>query len=181
MVLALKFLHSSSVNQCPKLSWGSFLSPQSSVSSYQGCSHSPLSPGQLGVRAHLVRGLPGAQFLPEERPDQRDPYRNPVPLPVLDGSECSWVSSNPAGLPQVCNPLLVLGEHQERFWFQFFYRWNIYYVEQSLGFYASNQKWDEMFHTVLLGFLYGFNVYSQSFSSSVIVLVVVFKKIYFSQ
>lgn len=42
-------------------------------------------PGQLGLGAHLVRGLPGAQLLPEEPADQRDPHRHPVPLLVLDG------------------------------------------------------------------------------------------------
>lgn len=60
-----------------------------------------LIPGQLGVGAHLVRGLPGAQLLPEEPADQRDAHRHPVPLPVLDGPRHSQLRSNSAGLPQV--------------------------------------------------------------------------------
>ncbi|GIY52398.1 receptor-type tyrosine-protein phosphatase N2 [Caerostris extrusa] len=35
-----------------------------------------------GVRAYLVRRLPGAQFLPEEPEDHRDPHCHPVPLHV---------------------------------------------------------------------------------------------------
>lgn len=58
-------------------------------------------PGQLGLGAHLVRGLPGAQLLPEEPADQRDAHRHPVPLPVLDGPRHPQLRSDSAGLPQV--------------------------------------------------------------------------------
>lgn len=58
-------------------------------------------PGQLGVGAHLVRGLPGSELLPEEPADQRDAHRHPVPLPVLDGPRDPQLGQDPAGLPQV--------------------------------------------------------------------------------
>lgn len=63
--------------------------------------------GQPGVGAHLVRGLPGSELLPEEPADQRDAHRHPVSLPVLDGPRDPQLGQDPAGLPQVrCPPPL---------------------------------------------------------------------------
>lgn len=59
------------------------------------------SPGQPGVRAHLVRGFPGAELLPEEPADERDSHRHSVPLSVLDGPWKPHHSQDSVRLPQV--------------------------------------------------------------------------------
>lgn len=57
--------------------------------------------GQLGVRAHLVRGLPGEELLPEEPADERDAHRHAVPFLVLDGPRDPQLGQDPVRLPQV--------------------------------------------------------------------------------
>lgn len=62
-----------------------------------------VSKGQPRVRTHLVRRLPGSQFLPEEHADQRDTNCHSVPLPDLAQPECPGDQPDAPGLPQVGN------------------------------------------------------------------------------
>lgn len=60
-----------------------------------------LRAGEPGVGAHLVRGLPGAQLLPEERAVAGDPHPDAVPLPQLAGRGHPRHHPAPPRLPQV--------------------------------------------------------------------------------
>lgn len=59
------------------------------------------SAGEPGVGTHLVRRLPGAELLLEERANPGDAHAYAVPLPQLAGRGHSGLHSAPAGLPQV--------------------------------------------------------------------------------
>lgn len=71
---------------------------------YRAQSCTPSSAGEPRVGAHLVRGLPGAELLPEERADPGDAHAHAVPLPQLAGRGHPGLHPAPAGLPQVSAP-----------------------------------------------------------------------------
>ena len=73
----------------------------------------PTLAGEPGVGAHLVRGFPSAELLPEERADPGDAHAHAVPLPQLAGRGHPGLHPAPPGLPQVSGHPWAVGRPEE--------------------------------------------------------------------